>query len=609
MKKIYVTAAIAVCLTTAAAQAQQAKKGAAAAGKSARETELKQEITLEKDFVPVEKKATKKNTLPRVKKAAATQKVTLSYSNWAAPTLLPAQIPTMLPYGYRTMHNFASTRGYAMLGAGTQLNMTASAGYRLIDNDTTVLKAWFLHNSTWSGKNTSKLVADNAMRLKQRYNDNTFGIDLSNRFSGGTLKADALAHYDNFNYYGGQSQAWDDNKQTIFTARIGAGWDGMANLSEGLLNYRLALHYNYTGLNRGLGEIASDAGLKENSLQFAAGFDYDRTAASRLGIDMHGNFVNIKANGDVYQLTHDSSKRSYGVLTLTPFYHVGSGMMHARLGANVDFSFSDGAKIRLSPAVRLEFGIADGAAIYIDAQGGKRLNLLDNVYRYYRYSTPQEMPQSTFVPVDAEAGFNIGPFRGFTLRLYGGYGITNGALLPALVVRAADGTELTESAYAYANYIYPKVRGYKVGAELNYEYRSLIELNAKATYAPQSDTYKSDGYMNGYFTGIDRAKLTGSADVKVRPIRQLSVGLGLDFRTGRSQWCAVSEVADGESASTLKPLSLDDVMNLRASANYRFSPAVNLWVEAGNLLNRQWDVIAGQGAQKLNVMGGVGFVF
>ena len=48
---------------------------------------------------------------------------------------------------------------------------------------------------------------------------------------------------------------------------------------------------------------------------------------------------------------------------------------------------------------------------------------------------------------------------------------------------------------------------------------------------------------------------------------------------------------------------------MRASANYRFSPAVNLWVEAGNLLNRQWDVIAGQGAQKLNVMGGVGFVF
>ena len=609
MKKIYVTAALAVCLTTAAAQAQQAKKGAAA-GKQARETELKQEITLEKDFVPVEKKATKKNTLPRVKKTAATQKVTLNYSNWAAPTQLPAQIPTMLPYGYRTMHNFASTRGYAMLGAGTQLNMTASAGYRLIDNDTTVLKAWFLHNSTWSGKNTSKLVADEALRLKQRYNDNTFGIDLSNRFSGGTLKADALAHYDNFNYYGGQSQAWDDNKQTIFTARIGAGWDGVASLTDGLLNYRLALHYNYTGLNRGLGEIASDAGLKENSLQFVAGFDYDRTTASRLGIDLRGNFVNIKANSDIYLLTHDGSKRSYGMLTLTPFYHVGSGMMHARLGANVDFSFSDGAKIRLSPAVRLELSVADGAAIYVDAQGGKRLNLLDNMYRYYRYSTPQEMPQSTFVPVDAEAGFKIGPFRGFSLRVYGGYGITKGALHPVLVARAADGTLLNESAYAYASYIYPNVRGYKVGAELNYEYRSLIELNAKATYAPQTSTYKADGYMSGYFTGIDRAKLTGSADLKVRPIRQLSVGLGIDFRTGRSQWAAARTLdADGETVNKMEALKLDDVMNLRASANYRFSPAVNLWVEAGNLLNRQWDVIAGQGAQKLNVMGGIGFVF
>ena len=97
MKKIYVTAALAVCLTTAAAQAQQAKKGAAA-GKQARETELKQEITLEKDFVPVEKKATKKNALPRVKKAAATQKVTLNYSAIGPhPRSCPHRFPPCCP--------------------------------------------------------------------------------------------------------------------------------------------------------------------------------------------------------------------------------------------------------------------------------------------------------------------------------------------------------------------------------------------------------------------------------------------------------------------------------------------------------------------------------
>ena len=73
--------------------------------------DLNKEITLEKDFVPVEKKATKKNTLPTVKKVNAPAKTTLSYSDWAEATTVPSSIPTMLPYGYRTAHNFSDKRG------------------------------------------------------------------------------------------------------------------------------------------------------------------------------------------------------------------------------------------------------------------------------------------------------------------------------------------------------------------------------------------------------------------------------------------------------------------------------------------------------------------
>lgn len=602
MKKIYIAALAACMATMAGAQAQQAAKKTAKADKTTDKTELKQEITLEKDFVPVEKKATKKNVLPKAKKTATTEKVTLGYSDWAVPTTVPAQIPTMLPYGYRTLHNFSGARGYLQFGLGSQINATASAGYRLIDNDTTVLKAWFQHNSTWAGKNTTKLISDNGERLKQRYNDNTFGIDLSHRLSAGTLRADAMAHYDNFNYYGGQEKLWNDNKQTIFTARIGAGWDGSTVMGLGSLNYRAALHYNYTALNRAL--ITDDAGFKENSVQFNAGFDYDRTETSRLGIDLRGNFVSTKAGKGT---TVSDTTHSRGLITLTPFYSIRTDMLRAQFGANVDFSFSDGSKLRLSPAVKLDVTMVDGAVIYVDAQGGKRLNQLSDIYHYYRYSTPQSVPAITFVPLDGEAGFKIGPFSGFYLKLYGGYGITNGALLPAFIPILADGTDASASAYAYANYIYPKVRGYKAGAEINYEFRSLFEINLKACYAPQAKEYKADGYMSGYFTGIDRATTVGSADLKVYPTKQLNIGIGLNYRGGRSQWKGVYDSVTGEMS--LVKHDLDDVLNLRANASYRFSPAITLWVEAGNLLNRQWDVIAGQGAQKLNVMGGVGLVF
>ncbi len=605
MKRIYIVALTACMAPMAWAQAQQAAKKTPKAEKATDKTELRQEITLEKDFVPVEKKATKKNVLPAVKKASTTGKVSLKYSDWAAPTLVPAQIPTMLPYGYRTLHNFSAARGYLQFGLGSQINATASAGYRLIDNDTTVLKAWFQHNSTWAGKNSTQLITTDGERLKQRYNDNTFGIDLSHRLSAGTLKADAMVHYDNFNYYGGQSKLWNDNKQTIFTGRIGAGWDGAKAMGMGNLYYHATLHYNYTSLDRAI--ISDNNGMRESLIQFGAGFDYAHTETSRLGIGLHGDFVSTKACKDTYssQAAGDTT-HNRGIITLTPFYSIRTDMMRAQFGANVDFSISDGAKLRLSPAVKLDVTMVDGAVIYVDAQGGKRLNTLGDLYYYYRYSNPQSVPTSTFVPLDAEAGFKIGPFSGFYLKLYGGYGITNGALLPAFTPALADGTDASALAYAYANYIYPKVRGYKVGAEANYEFRSLVELNIKAYYAPQTKDYKADGYMNGYFTGIDRATTVGSADIKVFPTRQLNIGVGLDYRGGRTQW---QHTFTTTAETAITPYNLDDVINLRANASYRFSPALTLWVEAGNLLNRQWDVIAGQGAQKLNVMGGVGLVF
>ena len=36
---------------------------------------------------------------------------------------------------------------------------------------------------------------------------------------------------------------------------------------------------------------------------------------------------------------------------------------------------------------------------------------------------------------------------------------------------------------------------------------------------------------------------------------------------------------------------------------------LTLWVKGNNLLNRRYDVLAGMGAQKFNIMGGFALVF
>ena len=105
MKKIYVSALLA-CLVAFSGQAQQQKQT-----QQQKKENLNKEITLQKDFVPVEKKATKKNSLPKVKKTSSTKAVNLKYSDWAAPIDVPPEAPTMPPYRYRTAHIICDQRG------------------------------------------------------------------------------------------------------------------------------------------------------------------------------------------------------------------------------------------------------------------------------------------------------------------------------------------------------------------------------------------------------------------------------------------------------------------------------------------------------------------
>ena len=174
MKKIYFTILLAAfTLTTVYAQDN---------------TNLNKEITLEKDIEPLQKKAVKKNQLPKVKTLDNTQpKTNLGYSDLMAPIEVPADIPTLLPYGYRTAHNFSNKRGYLDVGVGSQANFRLDFGYRILNQEREKLGVWINHNSTWDGRNSSKLITDSQNRLKQKFNDNTLGVDYSKVFDRGTF--------------------------------------------------------------------------------------------------------------------------------------------------------------------------------------------------------------------------------------------------------------------------------------------------------------------------------------------------------------------------------------------------------------------------------------
>lgn len=583
---------------------------------------LNKEITLEKDFVPVEKKATKKNTLPTVKKVSAPARTTLSYSDWSEPTTVPTSIPTMMPYGYRTAHNFSDKRGYLQVGGGMAVNFTGSAGYRILDTEQNTLGVWVQHNSTWAGKNRSKLILDEAERLKQKFNDNVIGLDFENNNRMGTLTLGARGHFDSFNYYGGRDEAWDDkNKQSFTEFGINAGWEGTPMmLHDSELGYHASLAFNHAGYDKTLLE---GKGAKENVLNFNIGATY-QLGTGTLGLDLTGDYVGFKCDHarlvpvvDEYSSTAyrlANLKHDNFMLTLSPYYQWQNNIFRALVGADIVLGdlrlYDDTHKVHVSPRVQLDIDIVDGAAIFVDVSGGKTFNTLSAMAAQNRYSDPMGVYYNSYSPVDGRAGFKIGPFGGFSAQLYGGYGIFKSDInnvVPAYFTPMFPYQNNLPDCrlYAASHYMNIKARGAYIGAELTYKYRSLIEAKAGIQYAPVDDEVEVGKWYKGYsFDGLDGANCMANIDMRVTPIRRLAIDLGLQYRGGRSYLSPLDN-----TFTKLVYDDLDDMINLHAGASYRFDKVLTLWVKGNNLLARKWDYMVGMGTQGLNIMGGVSLVF
>ena len=527
---------------------------------------LNKEITLEKDIAPLEKKAVKKNTLPKVKKPASTgTKTQLGYSDLTTPIEVPTSIPTLLPYGYRTAHNFSDKRGYLDLGGGTQANFRVDFGYRIIDEEGENLGVWFNHNSTWNGKNGSKVITWDNNRNKQKYNDNTLGVDYKRAMDGGTLSLGLMSHVDIYNYYGGWRTAealeydpsginhtvwltapydWNNEKQTFFNLNLNAGWESQLMLRDNPLKYRVGLQYGHASHDKPFNDLYKH-GVHDNWGTLTLAGSYDVTDLTTAGLTIKGEYLNrgSKAKTDKKDDLFDEA----GMITLSPTYTIRGDMFKLQLGVNGHFSFSDGAAFRLSPNVRANLALVDGFSVFANALGGKVLGYRQGKHFVnYRYDNPLLLYGSVYTPLDAEGGLKIGPFQGLSAKLSIGYAIVKDepgiiynyhaidGVAPAAVTLINSDSQLGLYSAFMSNYHVIDSRGYYLNAEINYQYRSLIEASAAVKYAPHdNEMYTTDRHYNGYKMGVDRASTVANLDIKVTPWRPLALNVGLEYRGGR----------------------------------------------------------------------------
>ena len=611
MKKIYIAMLLAA-FTLAGAHAQD-------------NTKLNKEITLEKDIAPLEKKAVKKNELPKVKKPTTTgTKTQLNYSDLTSPIEVPTTIPTLLPYGYRTAHNFSDKRGYLDVGGGTQANFKVSFGYRFIDEEREKLGVWLNHNSTWNGKNSSKAITLESNRNKQKFNDNTLGIDYSKGIGNGTLTLGGQAHVDIYNLYGGWNSLtldsapnsgddnytltrppydWNSEKQTFFDFNLSAGWASKFMVRDTPLKYNVGLQYGHAAYDKSFNDLYNH-GAHDNWGIVNLGGSYDLSELNTLGLNIKGEYLRRGSNAKTGSMSDKFDE--VGLITLTPTYTIRGDMFKLQLGLNAHISFSDGAAFRLSPNVRANLALVDGFSLFANALGGKLLGYrVPTHYANHRYDMPLLMYGSIYTPIDAEAGFKVGPFQGLSAKVSLGYAIVK--CQPGICYWMTYPEQAVEMGMM-STYKVMDGRGYYLNAEVNYKYRSLIEASASIKYAPHdNEMFESDSHYNGYKLGVDRASTVSNIDIKVNPWRPLTVNAGLEYRGGRMALFNTYNAAQDDFAYEF--VKMGDVINLHAGANYRLNSSVNLWLQAHNLLNRRYDILYGMGAQRIGVMVGAGFTF
>ena len=378
-------------------------------------------------------------------------------------------------------------------------------------------------------------------------------------------------------------------------------------LRDNPLRYNVGLQYGHAAYDKSFNDLYKH-GAHDNWGNFTLGGSYDFNELSTAALGIKGEYLSrgVKAKtGSVDDLFDE-----VGMITFSPTYTIRGDMYKLQLGVNGHISFSDGAAFRLTPNVRFNLALVDGFTVFANALGGKNLGYRVPTHYYnHRYDMPLLMYGSIYTPLDAELGFKVGPFQGLSAKASVGYAIVKDQ--PGICYWY-DYPYQALNIGMMSTYLVMDARGYYVNAELAYKYLSLIEATASLKYAPHDDQlYESDKHYNNYKLGVDRASTVANIDLKVTPWRPLTLNAGLEYRGGRMALFNTYSVYDNAYPAnrSFEFVDMDDVINLKAGANYRLNSNISLWLQAHNLLNRSYDILYGMGAQRIGFMAGASFTF
>lgn len=501
--------------------------------------ELNSEITVTHEIVPEERAATRLRLLPQVS-LPAVKAGRLPAASTFAPTQFTPYMNPLEAAGYLSTLTKTPWRGYAALGYGPVYSLAASAGYRFVDRDSLRVDGYLQFNGDSYVSKYPGLPFFYDGKVCFRRNTGLVGANTTWTARAGQLTAAVLYQLSDYNFpilvLDPQNPTTDHHQIDANQAKVLVGWkSNPGTISYGLNGeYDLMYFGNSSANNRG---------------KLGGNVSWQASKVSSWGLDLS------------LALTNSSILGNKGIFHIEPFYGYTGRNLTAKVGLDIDVKTGNlyyYKRALVAPRLNIAWTPSTFFALWGQISGRMDDNFRGAIYDEQPYLM-SDFDAGFSRLYDAKVGFTIGPWKGASIGIFGGYMTAKDWYMPAI-----------ETGYMAS---FPEVKGFYGGASFSYDYRRLLSIRAKAELA---DSPRGD-YTRGYALWRDHAKFNLSASLTVRPIQPLEITIGYKLRTGREKTLGAN-----------LDLNLLKVNNLTASINYRLNDQWGIFLTGDNLANQKW---------------------
>jgi len=574
---------------------------------------LNRSVTVERDFQPTIQAAGKVSTKPAVIETKI-DPTPVEYSDYTASVTPETSFNPLLSQPTR----FEAGKRYNgyVRGAIGHPNTLFDFGYHLDDGKKSILDVYAHHKAEWG------LAALSKTKIGLNFTHTFSACDLYFGVNGGNI------YYHKYGHFYDYSQNWDmwAKNKTVYSNRPStlsdkdktALWTTEVYL--GLkANAKEDFQYN---IQTGYMLFAKIGAVAEHQIRTNISFDW-HALEHHFGANLYvqNNFLQLNSLATVIPDSLYGNRHNFRI---EPYYAYEGRRLRIHVGVNLDLNIGRGHQhlssvenlsFAPSPHINLEAQVApQWLTIYADILGNQGIGSLQSYMEENRYSMIHAgiiHPCASYVPVDAELGFHIRPYRDLLIELHGGYAYmmdedywiatTSTDTLNPLNIPKPIG----EFVHRHTDY----QRG-KIGGQLNYHYRDIVRINIDGDYYLwKGDTtvydrpnwelgVRIDGridknwslYSDNHFEG-KRTVLATDGEHTLAPVIDLNLGLQYDMWVGKAKGQRSEMKGEGK---VLRPEP---------------KPNLTFFLQLNNWLHRKNEYLYGYRSQGINFLLGATYRF